>query len=161
MSLSLNEFNILTVYIVSYQIEGILPKGPYPPCLRMADRALLAGYPQNMQHVFVELCSSVVVPLFLVDPYDLLTHIFQGCLTGTGAIIWLPCASAIILKDIKMDKYQTLKTQQSESYAYLLVYVVTVSFYSFMNSVGLNCHHNLHISHCWETAIYMWWQLTL
>ena len=26
-------------------IEGILPKGPYLPCLRMADRALLAGYP--------------------------------------------------------------------------------------------------------------------
>ena len=26
--------------------EGILPKGPYPPCLRMADRALLAGYPR-------------------------------------------------------------------------------------------------------------------
>ena len=24
--------------------DGILPKGPYPPCLRMADRALLAGY---------------------------------------------------------------------------------------------------------------------
>ena len=29
------------------QINGILPKGPYPPCLRMADRALLAGYPRN------------------------------------------------------------------------------------------------------------------
>ena len=27
-------------------IDGILPKGPYPPCLRMADRALLAGYPR-------------------------------------------------------------------------------------------------------------------
>ena len=26
--------------------ECILPKGPYPPCLRMADRALLAGYPR-------------------------------------------------------------------------------------------------------------------
>ena len=26
--------------------DGILPKGPYLPCLRMADRALLAGYPQ-------------------------------------------------------------------------------------------------------------------
>ena len=25
--------------------DGILAKGPYPPCLRMADRALLAGYP--------------------------------------------------------------------------------------------------------------------
>ena len=29
-------------------IEGILPKGPYPPRLRMADRALLAGYPRYM-----------------------------------------------------------------------------------------------------------------
>ena len=27
-------------------IEGILPKGRDPPCLRMADRALLAGYPR-------------------------------------------------------------------------------------------------------------------
>ena len=27
-------------------IEGILLKGPYPPCLRMADRALLTGYPR-------------------------------------------------------------------------------------------------------------------
>ena len=29
------------------QIDGILLKGPYPPCLRMADRALLAGYQRN------------------------------------------------------------------------------------------------------------------
>ena len=29
-------------------IEGILPKGPYPPCLCMADRALLAGYPRHV-----------------------------------------------------------------------------------------------------------------
>ena len=27
--------------------DGILPKGPYPPCLRMADRALLAGCPRS------------------------------------------------------------------------------------------------------------------
>ena len=27
-------------------IDGILPKGPYPTCLRMADRAVLAGYPR-------------------------------------------------------------------------------------------------------------------
>ena len=25
-------------------VDGILPNGPYPPCLHMADRALLAGY---------------------------------------------------------------------------------------------------------------------
>ena len=28
-------------------IEGILPKGPYPPCLRMVARAFLAGYPRH------------------------------------------------------------------------------------------------------------------
>ena len=27
-------------------IQGILPIGPYPPCLRMPDRGLLAGYPR-------------------------------------------------------------------------------------------------------------------
>ena len=27
-------------------IEGILPKGPYLPCVSMAGRALLAGYPR-------------------------------------------------------------------------------------------------------------------
>ena len=32
--------------ITDVYIEGILPKGPYPPCLCMADRAFLAGYPR-------------------------------------------------------------------------------------------------------------------
>ena len=27
-------------------VEGMPPKGPYPPCLRMAGRAVLAGYPR-------------------------------------------------------------------------------------------------------------------
>ena len=38
-------------------IEGILPKGPYPPCLRMADRALLAGYPG-----YEDVCSTSRYP---------------------------------------------------------------------------------------------------
>ena len=29
-------------------IEGILPKGPYPPCLRIADWALWTGYPRYL-----------------------------------------------------------------------------------------------------------------
>ena len=32
-------------------IEGILPKGPYPPWLRMADRALLAGNPRYIYDI--------------------------------------------------------------------------------------------------------------
>ena len=34
------------------QYDGILPKGPYLPCLHMADRALLAGYPRIRLHWF-------------------------------------------------------------------------------------------------------------
>ena len=34
------------VELVLRYIEGILPKGPYLPCISMAGRALLAGYPQ-------------------------------------------------------------------------------------------------------------------
>ena len=34
-----------------HQIVGIMPTGPYPPCLRIADRALLAGYPRNQHYV--------------------------------------------------------------------------------------------------------------
>ena len=34
-------------------IESLLPKGPYPPCLRMADRALLAGYPRYLVEALV------------------------------------------------------------------------------------------------------------
>ena len=38
-------FYMYHMYIGSdMKFDGILPKGPYPPCLRMADSALLAGY---------------------------------------------------------------------------------------------------------------------
>ena len=33
-------------YYETSLFDGILPKGPFPPCLRIADRALLAGYPR-------------------------------------------------------------------------------------------------------------------
>ena len=39
-------------WMVSGHFEGILPKGPYPPCLRMADRALLAGHPRYVNTFF-------------------------------------------------------------------------------------------------------------
>ena len=42
--------------IAMWYMDGILPKGPYPPCLHMADRALLAGYPRyeciRCRHVY-------------------------------------------------------------------------------------------------------------
>ena len=34
-------------HFASTQLEGILAKGPYLPCVSMAGRALLAGYPRT------------------------------------------------------------------------------------------------------------------
>ena len=44
-----------------WQIDGILPKGPYPPCLRMADRALLAGYHRNVCYLLYAVIGCVHV----------------------------------------------------------------------------------------------------
>ena len=46
--------SILILFYVLY-IDGILLKGPCPPCLRMANRAVLAGYPR---YICVGLCSK-------------------------------------------------------------------------------------------------------
>ena len=43
-------------------MEGILPKGPYPPCLRMVDRALLAGYPRNVLTLSLPLYRAARMP---------------------------------------------------------------------------------------------------
>ena len=43
--------NMPITYHLEY-IDGILPKGPYPSCLRMAYRALLAGYPRYVDTMF-------------------------------------------------------------------------------------------------------------
>ena len=45
-NMSYMSFTIWNVVGWKPYLEGILPKGPYPSCLRMADRALLAGYPR-------------------------------------------------------------------------------------------------------------------
>ena len=43
---------------MQYDIEGILPKGPYLPCVSMAGRALLAGYHQYISHTEVRVNTS-------------------------------------------------------------------------------------------------------
>ena len=89
-------------------IEGILPKAPYPPCLRMADRALLAGYPRYVP-VYTWGGASALTSIMskgsswklLVDNslYIAIAASFQCCcndpvmqpLHSTGPIkVWLP-----------------------------------------------------------------------
>ena len=57
-------------------IEGILPNGPYPLCLRMADRTLLAGYPRHDDGTTI---PTPRIPLFMLCwlRHDLLTMTCQ------------------------------------------------------------------------------------
>ena len=60
-------------------IDGILPEGPYPPCLCMADRALLAGYPR---HVIL----IIVVHLWGIYPSSqLVTNHYNDVIMSTMA----------------------------------------------------------------------------
>ena len=58
MSVTINNCNTLLIQYLQPYIDGILPKGPYPPCLRMAYRALLAGYPPYANKVYLSLVLS-------------------------------------------------------------------------------------------------------
>ena len=40
------------------KFQGILQIGPYLPCLRMADRALLAGYP-HVKHIVFQILVDI------------------------------------------------------------------------------------------------------
>ena len=46
--LKMKMFHCCEMDIHRGHLEGILPKEPYPPCLRMADWALLVGYPRSL-----------------------------------------------------------------------------------------------------------------
>ena len=61
---------------VGAYLEDILLKGPYPPCLRMADRALLAGYPRSA----VQFVSEIRWHLRTIDAEVSLTQDEACCL---------------------------------------------------------------------------------
>ena len=61
-------------------IEGILPKGPYPPCWHMADRALLAGYPPHVEYLIVQLSAVLMRP-------NITWYFIQSCIDWSS--IWI------------------------------------------------------------------------
>ena len=74
-------------------IEGILPKGPYPPCLRMADRTLLAGYPRYISvlitcilFIFQNMVYAVHILIygFCPQPHTIIAndYSFAGLVSG-------------------------------------------------------------------------------
>ena len=94
---------MLCHYIIVFHFEGILPKGPYLPCVSMAGRALLAGY-----HRF--LYSNCTVHDSLYDnmemvPFDIL-HWSTGPHQSYRTVFWT-CA-VLVLNVIMCAFYQFL-----------------------------------------------------
>ena len=56
-------------------IEGILPKGPYLPCVSMAGRALLAGYPRYVMN-----SKNIIVLVTQIKHYARLAWYFVSSL---------------------------------------------------------------------------------
>ena len=67
--------------------EGILPKGSYPPCLRMADRALLAGYPRLIISIVQSSRGRVVGNLYRSLHITRLAGLSSRCDDALYAII--------------------------------------------------------------------------
>ena len=59
-------FWLVQHYIYISFIEVIVQKGPYLPCVSMAGRTLLAGYPRYISPCSIHLVSSLFVVLFVV-----------------------------------------------------------------------------------------------
>ena len=68
------------------QINGILPKGPYPPCLRMADRSLLAGYHRYI-HMTDQIPFSPTELAVFTKKHDLGTRYCKTLHTGVNSAI--------------------------------------------------------------------------
>ena len=72
-------------------IHGILPKGPYPPRLRMTDRALLVGYPRNVHsYHFGPYCTHLFAPIIIraveITYYQAINLWFQMVVISTHQV---------------------------------------------------------------------------
>ena len=56
---------------IKTHIDGILLKGPYLPCVSMAGRALLAGYPRYISGLVWDTTNYNALGIFLIHPVHL------------------------------------------------------------------------------------------
>ena len=94
--------------ILTY-IEGILPKGPYLPCVSMAGRALLAGYHRYLPHIsflYLNLNThangyNIVVKCAQKD------DVFRKLRTLTKAVAG--CRSSFLVSNLEHSTYMCLQ----------------------------------------------------
>ena len=85
-------------------IDGILLKGPYPPCLCMADRALLAGYPRyplswvSNIGVYLEYSGEDIMTWSVCIKYHKISnirHIISQNLNDCRLVLQMPLANPL------------------------------------------------------------------
>ena len=82
LNCGITDMDLLEIMEIPH-VEGILPKGPYLPCVSMAGRALLAGYPRCM-------CDEACVTKALC-----IWKLWYTCIKKQDPFIWL-CVNPLI-----------------------------------------------------------------
>ena len=119
-------------------IDGILPKGSYPPCLRKADRAFFAGYHRYVGWIHVYLTSQITI---LVVVWLAVTNIEIGFIMGHH---WL----------IHWDRYQTasiLQTTFSKALSWMKMFEFHLRFHWSL-SLGVQLRMFQHWFRYWLSA---------
>ena len=93
-------------------IEGILPKGPYLPCVSMAGRALLAGYPSIYhQRCWSTLFQTIYIwfKTMLINIFDDIYILLSLCHNENDEICsW--CRNTLTYTIIWLDNYSLLSS---------------------------------------------------
>ena len=75
-------------HLSKYYFEGILPKGPYLPCVSMAGRALLAGYPPFVSRL-LRICAykseypNIIIWCVVVETCNRRNSVLQNLMSAT------------------------------------------------------------------------------
>ena len=76
--------------ILRLYLDGILPKGPYPPCSRMAERALLARYPRCVHSRWSN------IHMYIPQPQQTQSHLHCTRLSGKPLLVVMIYWAAIL-----------------------------------------------------------------
>ena len=131
------------ISIVNVYIEGILPKGPYLPCVSMAGRALLAGYHRYVTMQF-EVCIFVILNCILAENKLTTTTIIITTTTVTDTVTAVAAAAATVTASVTVTVTPTTTSATTTtttsttatattSVGYSLVFEITAKLWKFFS----------------------------
>ena len=127
------------MYLYVY-IDSILPKGPYPPCLRMADRALLAGFPRYI-YIYGHIYMDIYTGVFIFLPSTRQKQFWQSFSWlksdhFTQQTVKSPCLLLIKIKE--RDVYRTRKTLRKQTCNEIQMSLCPHGYISWPSSLSLS-----------------------